>query len=146
MMRYFATVVDGFVSGVVSCDMPEDAPVPVGTVEVTGHETPMELGGHTYDGDTFTAPTPAPRRVITRAEFIARITLTEHVAFETMAQSSVQARVWWNRLMARDTINLDAEELIAGLAWIKSNGIGMSQIWPDAATADARIAAIRGVD
>jgi hypothetical protein len=102
---------------------------------------PMPALGARWTGSAFEdGPVPS-LRVIPRGDFIGRITLAEHVAFETMAAGDITARVWWNRLLARDQVHLDSEELIAGLAFIKAQGV--PGIWADAAAADARIAKIR---
>ncbi len=86
-------------------------------------------------GDTYV---PITSRRIPLEEFLDRITIEEHAAFETLMESSATARAWWARLNARRTVNLDREEMVRGWAFVKSAGV--PSIWPDEAMADARIA------
>ena len=89
--------------------------------------------------------TPPARRVVSIDDFVARITLAEMTAFQTLMANNATARAWWAKLMSRVTkgVDLDSADLTQGLAFVKA--IGIPSIWEDEETADARIAAIRGV-
>jgi len=88
-----------------------DGPAPPNTVDITDWEGRCEIGD-TWDGKTFTPPPPPARPVISRQEFIDRWEFEELAALKMLAakntQDGVEAAVFWDQVMARDTINLQS--------------------------------------
>lgn len=118
------------------------APVaPSGRTFVAVADGDPYLGKVWQGGTTFDEPPAAAVRVIPLRDFLRRITLAEQEAFDELMETNRRARVWWQRLTAGDTVDLDHLELIAGFGFVKA--LGIPAIWPDEATADARIAQIR---
>jgi hypothetical protein len=87
---------------------------------------------------------PVSARVISLRAFLQRCTVQERVAFDALRKLDPVAEVLWSELTSDVFVNLDDTTLITGLAMVKAaNAAGGFLIWPDDATADARIAAIR---
>lgn len=93
---------------------------------------------------------PPPYRVISLGTFLERITLAELTAFEALKDADRTARAWWGKLMARgkEGVNLDSQELINGLAFVKTKALDPAtpvdqRVWADTDAADSRIAVIR---
>lgn len=94
--------------------------------------------------------TPPPTRIISLPAFLDRITAAEQKAFNKLRDADADARVFWDRLMAAEVtgVNLDNPKLIAGLDYVKAKALDPAtpadqRVWPDTATADTRIAALR---
>ena len=100
-----------------------------------------------WNGSAVVAAPVVARRVISAIEFQDRLTQAEDEALEllalTAANTTVRSRLsaWRRRVVIRGSVDLDSAELIAVLAFLKANAI--PALWPDNATADTRIAAIR---
>lgn len=76
---------------------------------------------------------PAPVRVIPRRDFMRRFERGELVAIEADAADDPQIRVFLRLLDAGDTVDLDAEDTVQGLAYLELEGL----------LEDGRAAAIR---
>jgi hypothetical protein len=84
-------------------------------------------------------------RVIPLRTFLDRCTLAEKTAFKVLRNNDPEFNVLWSALVSSPIVRLDDLALVAGLEAVKAaNAANGYQIWPDDATADARIAAIRG--
>jgi hypothetical protein len=83
-------------------------------------------------------------RIVPLREFLQRFTIAERVAFNEIRKANPVAEVLWSELVAGGFVRLDDHALIDGMALVKAaNAANGFLIWPDNATADARIAAIR---
>lgn len=93
--------------------------------------------------------TPAPTRVVSTREFIRRFTQAEKEAMEEIAEATTQngrrMRVIFRELDGDTTVNLDNQFLIDALNLFLKPVLVNKGTWANAATADARIAAIRGL-
>ena len=94
--------------------------------------------------------TPPAKRIIAIDDFVARITVPEMAAFQALMDNNATARAWWAKLMTRQNkgVDLDSPDLVTGLAFVKVKALDSAtpadqRVWADAATADARIAALR---
>ncbi len=124
--------------------------IPPELVEVTTHPAWAGLGsmlGGTLAADgTFTPFVPPPRRDIAVGTFLERLTVDEHTAMEQLANTRPRIRAMLTRLLATGRVGLDRTDLVDFLAYLKTpqgGGVGVNGMWPDVATADARIAALR---
>jgi hypothetical protein len=111
-------------------DSDQEVATPPGYEEVTAEEYASGL------------QEPAPTRLLSPLDFCRRFTLQEDAAIDDLAQTNGILRAFMRRLSLASTVNLDHQDVISGLALIKA--IGVPSVWPDIATADARIAEIRG--
>ena len=95
-----------------------------------------------WNGRSFDDIPPAPpSRILLPIDFVRRFTIDEDIAIDTLADTNKRVKAWRRRLEIVTSVRLDHPEVIAGLAYLKS--VGIPFIWPDEATADVRIAAIR---
>ena len=104
-----------------------------------GDET--NYSGYRWTGTIFERIPPAPVRVLSPLDFARRFTLAEEGAIDTLSATNVTVKAWARRLSLATSVNLDHSDVVVGLAYLKS--IGIPAIWPDATTADRRIAEIR---
>ena len=111
-------------------------------VDVTAQNIPFGTAGNgRWVNNALVPYQPTPSRTIAASEFIDRLTVAEDEAIETLANTRPKISAWLRRMTIRGAVNLDSAELIAVLAYLKAQGV--PTLWPDNATADARIAAIR---
>ena len=94
-----------------------------------------------WTGTAFVSKAARPVRVISPLDFARRFTLAEEGAIDTLSDSNKTVKAWMRRLTLATSVNLDHQDVIAGLAYMKA--VGVPAIWPDEATADTRITAIR---
>lgn len=64
----------------------------------------------------------APGRTISRAEFVGRFTLTEIGAIYQAAASNATILAFTKRLELTDTVDLDSDDAVAGLALLEQSG------------------------
>lgn len=79
--------------------------------------------------------------MLTPIDFARRFTMAEETAIDALSESNRIVSAWMRRLSLAESVNLDHRDVVAGLAYLKS--VGIPSVWPDAETANARIAAIR---
>lgn len=143
--QYYVKVIDGRVVEAVSYTG-VDMPAPEGFQAVDAEVWDQAQAGATQQRDgTFTAQ--VRRREITPSEFLNRLTETEEVAIELLANQTGSAealriaagiRVWLRRLITAPTVPLDSPEVTTQLARLKPLLIAAG-VW-SVETADARIA------
>ena len=64
-----------------------------------------------------------PARIITKREYLVRFTQAERVAIRTAAKSSVELEDYLALLEISEEIDLDDEDLIAGLSTLEAAGL-----------------------
>jgi hypothetical protein len=69
------------------------------------------------------AQEPPPVRVIATRDFMRRLTPQELVGIETAAETDATIRVYLRLLYAGPTVNLDADEMLAALAYLIGQGL-----------------------
>src|SRR4051812_10827493 len=142
MLRKFIQVEDGIIRGRLEVDLPEEADGPAGLVEVSADTDLTDATFRAYTDGVIGDKVVDPPRAVTLRAFLQRCTVAERVAFNTARNADPVAEVLWAELLAGPTVELDSAALITGLAYIKgANATGGFLLWPDNATADARIAA-----
>ena len=121
-------------------EQPEGGPVGEGWIAVTQSEYDQaQIGYHKNADGTYTPP-PPDRKLLPLA-FSDRFTLGELSAIEALADSDHTVRAWLRKMTLASVVHLDDNNVINGLAYLKS--VGIPALWADSATADIRIAAIR---
>lgn len=80
-------------------------------------------------------------RPIDNRVFLARFTDPEYEAFSTLALTNIPLRRLLHTLLASANVDLNSSRLIAGLAYLKAQGV--PGVWPTTQAADARIAILR---
>lgn len=114
---------------------------PAGQVRLTDPPAPADgvIVGKRWDGSAFVTIDPPPVRRLSRLAFARRFTFDEHVAIETAAATDAGIRAFLRLMDIAEDVGLDDDDLVAGLAYLKSVHVP----WADDETADTRIAAIR---
>jgi hypothetical protein len=82
--------------------------------------------GWTYDGSSFTPPTPVPvvlPPIITRLAFRYRLTDAEYVGILTAAKTDVSVAAWVETFNIVSQVNLDDPRTKAGLDMMVSKGL-----------------------
>lgn len=102
------------------------APPPCGPTQRlrdTGEPVPGE-DGHWYQQWAIDeVPTPPPVRSITPLEFLNRLPAERMAALLTAVQSTPAGLLWYSRLVASSTVDLDAPETQQGLAFFRMAGV-----------------------
>lgn len=104
-------------------------------------EDPRDYSRQRWDGTAFEPIHPAPVRVITPLDFARRFSMAEDTAIDVVADADRTVKAWMRRLTLAHSVDLDHQDVIAGLAHLKS--VGIPSVWADTATADRRIREIR---
>lgn len=82
--------------------------------------------GWSYDGTSFTAPTPTPQpkvRVISREEFRSRFTQAEKQAIYKAKATNIDIEIWLDDVQAADSINLDDSQITSGIDALVKAGL-----------------------
>lgn len=111
---------------------------------------PSSYSGMRWNGTAFEPIPPAPVRKIDSLDFVRRFTAAEETAVDKGDEAGdFNIRAAKRRLsLVKDQVDLDHADVIYYLGYLKQKSLDPltptdQRVWPDAATADTRIAAIR---
>ena len=100
--------------------------VPIGIPDPAWVQVPNDVfGGFLKHGDTFVAPPtePVPPPSMTPLQFIDRLTDAEQLALATAAMTQPLIKLWYDKLLAADTVNLGDARLAQGVQAMVAAGL-----------------------
>lgn len=124
-------------------------PVAGRTHRVVANDSTSYIGTR-WNGSDFEPIPPAPVRRLEPLDFVRRFTAGEEAAIDRLdTAGDLNVRAAKRRLsLVKDTVDLDHADVPLYLGYLKQKSLGANtpadqKVWPDAATADSRIAVIR---
>lgn len=117
-------------------------------VAILENEEQQYAGMRWLGGTSFEAVTPVIRK-LSPLDFVRRFTVTEEKTIRRLAKSNEDVELAINRLaLVKESVDLDHLDVLTYLGLMKRVSLDPNtpanlRVWPDAATADTRIAVIR---